>query len=107
MSGYIVSMKAIHASNYDRGRLDESVLRKEYCLAVMDSLAYCQEHKGLAVRLCHYAESFTPDCIGEGALLSGIIRDFKQFAETHQTHPGDTGYRREWLYLQVPQPITL
>jgi putative transposase len=55
--------------------------RKEYCFVVLDSLKYCQQHKGLVVHAYVIMSSHVHLLISakEGYDLSGILRDLKQF----------------------------
>ena len=75
--------------------------RPNYRLTLIDSLRYCQQHKGLEL----YAWCLMSNHLhliaraAEGTTLSDILRDFKKFTskaivEQMQTEPES---RREWL----------
>lgn len=59
----------------------DAFTRKELAEVVIDSLVYCQKHKGLVI----YAWCLMPShlhfigSVGEGKKLSDVIRDFKKF----------------------------
>lgn len=76
--------------------------RREYKNILVESLRYCQEHKGLLIHAfvfmtnhLHLIISRTPD----GAELSDIIRDFKKFTSRRlvQAVKELPESRREWL----------
>lgn len=75
--------------------------RKDYCEIVVESLAFCQQEKGLIVHAFVIMSNHLHLIISakEGVNLSDILRDFKQFTSRQivkaiQTIPES---RREWM----------
>ncbi len=75
--------------------------RKEHRLIVLDSLKYCQEHKGLIVyAYCLMLNHLHMICAAqEGFLLSDIFRDFKKFTAKAiiKAIEQEPESRRDWM----------
>jgi len=75
--------------------------RKEYRDVVLDSIRYCQDHKGLFMHCwCIMSNHLHLTCSAKKHDLSGILRDFKKYTskkiiEAIDTHPKES--RKEWM----------
>lgn len=76
--------------------------RKDYCDAVIDSLKYCQKHKGLNlfafVIMSNHIHLLAQSEVGD---LSGFIRDFKSYTSKRfvEIMRSDKESRKEWMEM--------
>ncbi|MGQ1786750.1 MULTISPECIES: REP-associated tyrosine transposase [unclassified Saccharicrinis] len=81
--------------------------RKNHKMAIVDSLKYCQKHKGLEI----YGWCLMPSHLhaivsaAEGFVLSDILRDFKKYTSKKivQQIKDEPESRREWLLPLLKQ----
>ncbi len=77
-------------------------IRKRYKDIVIESLQYCQQHKGLSVFAYVIMSSHLHLVVrvDEGLALSDVLRDFKKYTAKkllHEIEHGGYESRREWL----------